>query len=99
MFRRLLTISGIGPKLAISVLSGLPVRELKNALINGDIKRISSISGIGKACTKSKRSELMAQLHVYPKADAMIDDVVKGAAKQLKPETTVEDLIRLALTK
>jgi len=48
MFIRLLTISGIGPKLAISALSGLPVRELKSALINGDVKRISSISGIGK---------------------------------------------------
>jgi Holliday junction DNA helicase RuvA len=48
MFTRLLTISGVGPKLAISALSGLPVRELKTALINGDVKRISSISGIGK---------------------------------------------------
>ena len=48
MFTRLLTISGVGPKLAISALSGLPVRELKIALINGDVKRISSISGIGK---------------------------------------------------
>src|SRR5210317_1724600 len=48
MFTRLLTISGIGPRLAISALSGLPVRELKTALVNGDVKRISSISGIGK---------------------------------------------------
>jgi len=48
MFTRLLTISGIGPKIAVSALSGLPVRELKSALINGDVKRISSISGIGK---------------------------------------------------
>jgi Holliday junction DNA helicase RuvA len=48
MFTRLLTINGVGPKLAVSALSGLPVRELKTALINGDIKRISSISGIGK---------------------------------------------------
>ena len=48
MFTRLLGISGIGPKLAVSALSGLPVRELKSALINGNVKRISSISGIGK---------------------------------------------------
>ncbi len=48
MFTRLLTISGVGPKLAVSALSGLPVRELKSAVIHGDIKRISSISGIGK---------------------------------------------------
>jgi Holliday junction DNA helicase RuvA len=48
MFRQLLGVSGIGPKTAISALSGLSVRELKSALATGDVKRISSISGIGK---------------------------------------------------
>jgi Holliday junction DNA helicase RuvA len=48
MFLLLMTISGIGPKLAISALSGLSVRELKRAIIEGDVKRLSSISGIGK---------------------------------------------------
>jgi len=48
MFTLLLGVSGIGPKTAVSALSGLSVRELKTALIEGDVKRISSISGIGK---------------------------------------------------
>lgn len=48
MFTLLLGVSGIGPKIAVSALSGLSVRELKTALIEGDVKRISSISGIGK---------------------------------------------------
>ena len=48
MFRMLLGVSGIGPKTAVSALSGLSVRELKTALIESDVKRISSISGIGK---------------------------------------------------
>lgn len=48
MFTLLLGVSGIGPKTAVSALSGLSVRELKLALIEGDVKRISSISGIGK---------------------------------------------------
>lgn len=48
MFTLLLGVSGIGPKIAVSALSGLSVREFKAALIDRDVKRISSISGIGK---------------------------------------------------
>ncbi len=48
MFTLLLAVSGVGPKIAVSALSGLSGRELKAALIDGDVKRISSISGIGK---------------------------------------------------
>jgi len=48
MFTLLLGISGIGPKIAVAALSGLSVRELKTALIESDVKRLSSISGIGK---------------------------------------------------
>jgi Holliday junction DNA helicase RuvA len=48
MFTLLLGVNGIGPKIAVSALSGLSVRELKTALVESDVKRISSISGIGK---------------------------------------------------
>ena len=48
MFVLLLSTSGIGPKLALSALSGLSVRELKRAILDGDVKRLSSISGVGK---------------------------------------------------
>ncbi|MEA2068723.1 MAG: Holliday junction branch migration protein RuvA [Verrucomicrobiota bacterium] len=127
MFTRLLTISGVGPKLAVSALSGLPVRELKNALINGDIKRISSISGIGKKTAERIVVELRdkfdhgEQLDAFASNDTLPGDhrlrdaalalaalgqkpdeaakTIKGVAKKLTPEMTVEDLIRLALTK
>jgi len=48
VFTMLLGVSGVGPKTALAALSGLSVRELKAALIDSDVKRISSISGIGK---------------------------------------------------
>ena len=48
MFLLLMGTSGIGPKLALSALSGLSVRDLKTAVVDGDVKRLSSISGIGK---------------------------------------------------
>ena len=48
MFVLLMSVSGIGPKLALSALSGMTVRELRAAIAEGDVKRLSSISGIGK---------------------------------------------------
>jgi len=48
MFERLIGVNGIGPKLALSALSGLTVSELTAAIANNDVKRISSVHGIGK---------------------------------------------------
>ena len=127
MFTRLLTISGIGPKLAISALSGLPVHELKTALINADIKRISSISGIGKKTAERIIVELRDKFSPDEQLIALaggagelgdtrlrdaalalgalgykLDDaqkMIKAITPKLTNKDTVEDLIRLALTK
>ena len=48
MFTKLLSVNGVGPKLAICVLSGLPLKILRNAILSSDISVISSISGVGK---------------------------------------------------
>ena len=48
MFTKLINVNGVGPKLAICVLSGLPLKILQNAILSGDIAVISSISGVGK---------------------------------------------------
>ena len=47
-FQLLLTVSGIGPKLARDILSNCLVEHLANALIRGDLARLSAIPGIGK---------------------------------------------------
>ncbi len=62
IFLKLTTISGIGPKLALAVLSGLPVRELKAAVAGGDVKRLSSISGVGKKTAERIVLELRDKL-------------------------------------
>ena len=49
MFKLLInTVSGIGPKIALSLLSGLSVTAIRGAVANRDIKALSSISGVGK---------------------------------------------------
>ena len=48
IFEMLITVSGVGAKAAMSILSALTPAELKKAVIAGDIKAISSANGIGK---------------------------------------------------
>jgi Holliday junction DNA helicase RuvA len=49
MFRLLInTVSGIGPKIALNVLSGMNVVTLRGAVAGGDIKALSQISGVGR---------------------------------------------------
>ena len=48
MFGLLLSVSGVGPKLALAILSNIPQDELAMALAGGDSKRLSAIPGIGK---------------------------------------------------
>jgi Holliday junction DNA helicase RuvA len=49
LFRLLInTVSGIGPKIALNILSGVSVTAFRGAVANGDVKSLSQISGVGK---------------------------------------------------
>jgi holliday junction DNA helicase RuvA len=48
IFERLISVSGIGPKLALAVLSGMESRDLVNAIQRGDVARLTRIPGVGK---------------------------------------------------
>jgi len=48
MFELLISVSGVGPKIALSILSGIQIDDLKNAIIYADSSRISAVPGIGK---------------------------------------------------
>jgi Holliday junction DNA helicase RuvA len=84
VFERLISISGIGPKLAIAVLSGMETRELILAVQRGDVARLTGIPGIGKKTAERIVLELkdrLAQLVVTPAAETAgvsNDDKLKG---------------------
>ena len=48
MFRLVTTVSGVGPKLALAVLSGMTVGDLQLAVSQGDSKRLATVKGIGR---------------------------------------------------
>jgi len=62
VFQLLLTVSGIGPKLARDILSNCQVEHLANALTRGDLARLSSIPGIGKKTAERLVLELKEKI-------------------------------------
>ena len=66
LFGTLIGISGIGPKLAINILSHSAVDELKTAIVGGDIKRLSSLPGIGKKTAERLVLELKDKIDAPP---------------------------------
>ncbi len=66
LFRMIQGVSGIGPRLALNVLSGMDVASFKGAIGAGDVKRLSSISGIGKKTAERMVLELKDKLGGAP---------------------------------
>jgi holliday junction DNA helicase RuvA len=62
VFERLIAISGIGPKLAIAVLSGMDTPDLVAAVQRGDVARLTGIPGIGKKTAERIVLELRDRL-------------------------------------
>ncbi len=86
MFERLIAVSGIGPKLALSVLSGIEARDLAGAIQRNDLARLTAIPGVGRKTAERMCVELRDRM---PKAlvggdvpsspgDALRDDLVSA---------------------
>jgi holliday junction DNA helicase RuvA len=63
-FRQLLKISGVGPKLALSVLSGLSLNDLAVAVANKEVGRLTKIPGVGKKTAERLLLELQGKFVV-----------------------------------
>ncbi len=62
LFERLISVSGIGPKLAITILSGMPAGDLVNAIRGNDVARLTRIPGIGRKTAERMVLELRDKL-------------------------------------
>ena len=77
LFERLISVSGIGPKLAVSVLSGMDPREVLSAVQRGDVARLTGIPGIGKKTSERIVLELrdrLAHMGLGTPAGASLDN-------------------------
>ena len=84
MFRMLLEVNGIGPKLAVTILSGLSVRDIKTAIAEGDSKRLSGISGIGKKTAERILVELRDKLSAGEALEAIAGEHAAPAQRHLR---------------
>jgi len=86
LFEKLLTVSGIGPKLAITILSGMAAQEMAAAIRGNDVSRLTKIPGIGRKTAERMVLELRdklppagaEQVHVVPSLSATQEDVLSA---------------------
>jgi Holliday junction DNA helicase RuvA len=65
LFEKLISVSGIGPKLAITILSGMPTPEMVSAIRGNDVARLTRIPGIGKKTAERMVLELRDELEGF----------------------------------
>lgn len=80
LFLHLISVGGVGPKVAIAVLSGGPVRDLLRAIAAGDAKRFQAVPGVGKRTAERIIVELREKVAGEIEADADGPALVAGEA-------------------
>lgn len=95
LFERLITVKGIGPKLGLTILSGMPPSNLMEAIVTQDTATLSNISGIGKKTAERMVLELKDKLF-----DETQPSVATGTTEQRsKHEEAVSALEALGFKK
>ena len=83
-FHLLTSISGIGPKLALTILSGIQPSKLKNRVVNGDVAALTSVQGVGNKTAKRIIIELKEKFTKSDDSSIGINDLDISDAKIFK---------------
>jgi Holliday junction DNA helicase RuvA len=92
LFHLLISVSGVGPRLALNILSGMAAPELATAILHGELGRLTKISGVGKKTAerlvvelkdKIRHSGLMAARSSRPPPAADSDEALLSALVNL----------------
>jgi Holliday junction DNA helicase RuvA len=99
IFEKLMTISGIGPRLAVTILSGGSVEDLIAAIKRSDLPRLTAIPGVGKKTAERIILELKDKLQDYaeaPQKPAVEMDVLSALENLGYNRVSAESAIRRA---
>jgi Holliday junction DNA helicase RuvA len=108
-FLKLISISGIGPKLGIVILSGAQVEELASCIAEGNLVRLTSIPGIGRKTAERMVLELKSHMASYLLPEqgtarrgedafgALEEDVLSALVNLGYPRTAAEKALRASL--
>ncbi len=103
IFLKLISISGIGPKIALNILSGIEASDLKDAIRGSDIARLSLIPGIGKKTAMRIALELQEKLTgkedmLKPEGMQEREDLISALTnmgfKRKEVESIIDDTIK-----
>jgi len=104
IFLKLISISGIGPKIALNILSGIEVSDLEDAIKKSDVARISFIPGIGKKTAMRIALELQEKLTEKEKIlraegtkerEDLISALINMGFKRREVERIIDETIKL----
>ena len=93
LFLMLIGVAGIGPRVALTVLSGIPPAELVEALRDSDVRRLMAVPGVGK-----KTAERMV-LELAEKASKFVGEPGGPRPAAVSPEDVVSALVNLGYRK
>lgn len=83
-FRSLLSVSGIGPKVALAIVGSAPIQQLKDSISKGDPSLLSAVSGVGKKTAEKAVVELKGKMGFVGSAGEIFveeaDEVVEALA-------------------
>jgi Holliday junction DNA helicase RuvA len=94
LFRKLINVSGIGPRLAMTMLSGMPVEEFRGALTSEDIELLTRIPGVGKKTAQRVILELKEKIEVSGEA-VLTELPALNASDREKIEKALQALVTL----
>ncbi len=105
MFQLLISISGVGPKLAQSILSGIQIDELQDAISNANVGRITAIPGVGKKTAERLVVELKDKIdsitfespHIKSVSYNVKNDAVRALTNLGYNQKTADNAVRTVL--
>lgn len=83
LFEKLISVSGIGPKLGITILSGMPAEEMVRAIRGNDVARLTRIPGIGRKTAERMVLELRDKLPEAAPTTAPASPIMSGAEEDV----------------
>jgi Holliday junction DNA helicase RuvA len=106
IFLLLISVSGIGPKLSLNILSGIGIEELLSAIMSANSERISAIPGVGKKTSqritlelKEKVSDIFEGMEIRPREEMQIrnkeifDDALSALTNLGYPSRSAKSII------
>jgi len=110
LFERLVSVSGVGPRLALAVLSAGSVSDLESAIERGDAALLTKVSGVGTKTAQRIVVDLRGKLSLDGEGDTSLSSVIdalvglgyspreaRDAATATVPDAAAEDRVRQAL--